>query len=1534
MNTLQNIMKGSVTMTRFARQLLPLALLTLALSACQESRGERSYVQTNVLRKDVLEGEWYYSRWVVDHNFESSYFTFKGDATWDYSTSTMARIRWIIDENYLYAVRTYEVVAGANIDGGSSTFLGEPLAAFPIDSHFDIQRQYNPATGETAIVTEENTRDRMWWERDYMRVDWTTNNVMGYYWAGLDAYEALGYVERQAVALPCDEGSECPDGWQVAVENADCPQSCRDVMRVPFGMDAQLESTVTACAGELGVSGTDVAAVHRSNGTTLTWADLAPWWTLGCQYIDEIVDDPSAGETPPYYLSLVTNEIWSPSFGPMGQFCSISMGIPCTSFHVAVRNTFLRSTNVPDYEPFNVPNSVWNRFGVIRLSQNTWTRGGLPDEEEGLTRSYGMTDALNYWGAKHDFWSNDLQVGSDGRRVPGNYRPLAERAVKPILYTMTRNFPPYLVEPSMQAAWNWNEAMMKTVRQVRGIALPEDGGPAWGCQLEHPTCAECDPHDISEFGGRLDQWDATSYKHRFTGTECALVLQTNPCDYDADLAPTERRPCAEMGDIRYHFWAMIDTPGAPFGGVSLPLQDSRDGRLVSANVNIVLESIEDTSTWFLMYMGLAAPADLVGAQWEPWTRGEEWVLSGEWQREYYANLGKVEHPRTWAPYGPVAIRADSTSSVLYDPMLMAPPEEVAAGRAVLDRLRPKLERLQGMEGRAMTMSNRLYSLQGSQLERDLTGSLDTLADYASTMPAGLNTIPNMLQTTDEQVLDAVSPFRVNYGDRLAQRRTRDMKRFDARHCFFPLDEMNAFTDYSLLRAAREFKDYSPAQVAIELRRRINKWIFIHEFGHSVGMEHNFGASADPANYHDEYYEIASQHPLPSYTDGRYVTCRDTPDPHTGDTVCGQTAEDLAEFWGDYRAAKQERELDGIDSFTFSSVMDYPAEMYNYFHDLGRYDFAYTLFAYGGRREVYNGDPRVFVNANESVVPFGSCDGGSCTHTCSVDPGTGAVTCPWLRKLPYVYYVGGQKCETDSDCPYSRGKGTLWAGDGTPGGGPQEDVVAQRCVENYRQEELDASAAQLPKICSNFEEDWKRYQNSFSPNFAPYFATQYKNCGNSRTNDISWCSMFDEGASFREIIENFRERYDRYYMMSHFRLYRNGYGGTSIWRYMDFIGKMFQHFWYRLWYEGGDFDFSEGLPQFGYGAWDQFYASADALSWIASIITTHDVGSYSYDSTTDSYQLKESETYDVGDLNLGPGLGKYMWSRYENGLTGFTRMARMGMLQNKIEAMLALVLRDWGMSYGMDERFYFNFYDVFTSEMNLLFGGIMLDNPSWYGPRMTGTTADPGLTYPSFWQGFLCGSSLFFDTPLYCAPDIRTQYPGTKGVGGGSNVILRNYASAFALAEFPVFFNTSYEQQMYVALDGGGDYFEIPGCDVPAMLAAGTPENANCVVYESTRLHKSYVAAKMETPNPWAPDYHPLSYESFAAELLHEMNALETLIGQLENPATPLTDLAEQCRTTEGRAACLDHAKTRLQGHESFMLSLVETMHTYGISSWF
>ena len=58
---------------------------------------------------------------------------------------------------------------------------GNPVFAYKITSHFDRQRDYNPATGEQTNVLLENTTDRPWYQREYMRVDWRSNvaqNVM------------------------------------------------------------------------------------------------------------------------------------------------------------------------------------------------------------------------------------------------------------------------------------------------------------------------------------------------------------------------------------------------------------------------------------------------------------------------------------------------------------------------------------------------------------------------------------------------------------------------------------------------------------------------------------------------------------------------------------------------------------------------------------------------------------------------------------------------------------------------------------------------------------------------------------------------------------------------------------------------------------------------------------------------------------------------------------------------------------------------------------------------------------------------------------------------------------------------------------------------------------------------------------------------------------------------------------------------------------------------------------------------------------
>jgi len=102
-------------------------------------------------------------------------------------SSAVDRVRWEVTEGHLFARRSYQESPGADqralprteTSPGNWQFPGKPtgtiIAAFRIESHFDIRRDYNPQTGEEANVIVENSSDRPWQQRQYMRVDWSKN---------------------------------------------------------------------------------------------------------------------------------------------------------------------------------------------------------------------------------------------------------------------------------------------------------------------------------------------------------------------------------------------------------------------------------------------------------------------------------------------------------------------------------------------------------------------------------------------------------------------------------------------------------------------------------------------------------------------------------------------------------------------------------------------------------------------------------------------------------------------------------------------------------------------------------------------------------------------------------------------------------------------------------------------------------------------------------------------------------------------------------------------------------------------------------------------------------------------------------------------------------------------------------------------------------------------------------------------------------------------------------------------------------------
>ena len=156
-----------------------LAVIAMMITmGCAQQVGDIDRTQPNAIKKSDLDpgAEWYYQRTVVDVPAADS-FTFVGATDF----SGMKRIKWDIQENYLYARRQTELIDGAdNREEMGDDYVGEVVAAYRILGHFDIQRQYNAATGESSNVIVENASDRPWYERDYMRVDWATNLVTNY----------------------------------------------------------------------------------------------------------------------------------------------------------------------------------------------------------------------------------------------------------------------------------------------------------------------------------------------------------------------------------------------------------------------------------------------------------------------------------------------------------------------------------------------------------------------------------------------------------------------------------------------------------------------------------------------------------------------------------------------------------------------------------------------------------------------------------------------------------------------------------------------------------------------------------------------------------------------------------------------------------------------------------------------------------------------------------------------------------------------------------------------------------------------------------------------------------------------------------------------------------------------------------------------------------------------------------------------------------------------------------------------------------
>lgn len=1490
-------------MKRFSIALTLLA--ALAALGCNEAGSTVDRVQTSLVDKSVFEGEWWYTQATIDVDGDEALGT--GGFMWDggnayadfgINTFGVPRIRWVIDEDYLYAYRSYELVSGGNADGRDEDYRGQPLAVYKIERHVDVRADYNPVTGEKTNVKVEDSADRRWYERRYMYVDWSQNMVSAFY--GIQT--ALhGYTQYESAPFFFEEGAhgEFPASW--------APQFVR------IGQDE-----------------------------TYRFADE---WT------------PEESDTV-HYMSFVTQYMISP-----GANCLFYGGL-CQTSGVTVRHSYLRVPPNHEYAVETQTHQEFDRFGLFRAEGRTFVRGNRPNEDlhrycetdadcgtagscdtsrnicaGGLARHYGETDYLNFFRPRFNLWSDSLyedqscvsdwecsEVGSKCDLVAGLCTiPVADRPTRQVVYHLNKGYPKHLVTSAIKTVGVWNEVFMRGQRAITNTALPDGSGARVSCQNENPaaychctspeavdgTCKyKWDPFqtpDEARAAGVVEPYDCyvqraevepahpTSYDDysddmydfEFVGEECLMVLRPNSCDADPEAA------CEEQGDLRYQFFNYIQHGGVRFGGVAEPLMDVKTGELVISDANVSGTSVESVGSvateWF---PALRCANEELGC-----AAGEEGAdveyIEGESVRQYFSRTGQTWHPQTYDENS----GTDGTSLPLDGPRPSGLPVEISEHlNSIMEERMPHIERLRGADGRASILSGRMENLAGTALEARMLGSLgaDGLEALRGTQdPMRFDPTTNIM---DDQIANQISPFR---GAKMAdlapaetqQWRTLGRYNVDPPFDFLGMTERQRYWEYW----AEAFRGYPIEEQNIRMQQLYMNGVMHHELGHCMGMRHNFGSSFDRDNYYDGALNVMYEHPLPDMFD--YDT------PGLGGNADGFIGgEEVNRYYDDLREVRNVRAEKGMHNFTSASVMEYAGDLSDFNNQLGHYDVATVMWSHFDMVDAFVGDP---VNRSDDSL-------------------NGALRSHEHERKWFQSYRGGESCQEDTHCPYNEA-GAVLAG----------QPITQRCIKNPRVSRLPTPCGgDANCVCSGFDEDFLDYVDGVAydsdvdgDDVVDYYPTRYMFCSDERVNDISWCNTGDAGESFQEAIDHWRRLWEESYPRAYYRRFRRSgpvVGGS--WGYIMDAAKIYQHLFFRYFYEPG---FSSDPGPLGFN--DQYFASIDSMNWLTEIVNLPDTGSYALEASSNTYErLGGASGMPGADISLETGQGYPMWSQYQDGYSGFFRMERGGVFWDKFLAMMALALRDWGLSFTIDERFYINYYDLFPIEMTEFFGGVIIDDPSWFAPRVVMEGDEPHIQHLSWWRSAYGCERDGRDYP--CRGGQPEVYPG-PALDDTTNPILRDWAAMLALAQFPVFYDTTFEQRVQIFKMDSGEGWDIPNTqpDGSPTCAYGTvavdpahdtgcaAEDSDYIVFDSDRFHQPYMAVKVRS----RIEYN-LEEEQIGFQLLRRAVDLQTEVRALRAIASPTPAELEE----------LHRKEDELHSSESFLEYLIDLQRRYGISAYF
>ncbi|HVH47866.1 MAG TPA: hypothetical protein VM925_36275 [Labilithrix sp.] len=934
---------------------------------CASERDPINRVQANALPKRFFVGarlndasddpEFYARSMVVDVPFGES-----GGGLYTNGINATSKIKWSIEENNLVGRVSYERVGGT--DGKGLTPKKDPLRDpskplaqndgvvvynFRIISQFDIRRAYNASTGEEQNVIEENTSDRPWYDREYIRVDFAKNLVTTAY--DFDTLSLLGAI----------------DGIKYTAMEFD--------VRNP---DDENAPTYDIANGYLDITNKVFAEPQL--------VDIDGWKVPGC-FLPNFIRGGTAptGNCNPNEITIrhafkrVTDTDYEPldwdghRFETYGAFTT-------------ERDGYARDYGLADKN--------WKRF-ISRY--NIWERSHVysnPEKMEGAAVCNIDSDCAAVGGI-----TGIVHCDTYNQKCT---LPYQNRKEKPIVWHYSDGSASEFFEATREAAEEWDVAMRSAVQTAKYAECMSFGNLVDGarscseqfpavldgnfadeedavflvkevqaCRREATRAGKTDP--IEECSGLAD---AISDQRGYTPSVRAIaklpemvILCHSPVDKLDPKVCGKTGTVARLGDLRFHLVTAVATPqaGSPWG-IMTDANDPLTGEHVAASVNVWTQ-VHDTWARGLVdtfrYIGgeLATNEITDGSYVNKWIEaarglnglGIAPVIGTDEVDKRVASIAGVSVDKLRALEAkkdkrrPMKGKITAQRRSPLENALIADLAHVAKTKASFDApstwapiYEARMNQLRGTPGEAALVTAPMQELGRSALGRldgpDVGASSTTSALFAASSPLrGLNPqrvkmlehrLENALAARGACVMgfEALAPL--GYAA-LADELQMKFGKFD------PSQD-----DFTQLQRADRMKRW--------LARRAHYSVISHEMGHSFGLRHNFVSSSDSWNYRPQYWALR--------TNAKAVTAECPPD----GSAAANGADCIGPRWLDKVTPNEQKNLIGM--WAQSSTMDYAGEPTQDLLGLGAYDFGAARMFYGDAVAVYK-DARFRVDAN-------------------------------------------------------------------------------------------------------------------------------------------------------------------------------------------------------------------------------------------------------------------------------------------------------------------------------------------------------------------------------------------------------------------------------------------------------------------------------------------------------------------------------------------------------------------------------------------